>query len=185
MLTVEVDQKRSNVQRRERGLSHGGARAYGYASNNTMEPEPAEIAEVVGMFTAFNGGSSLREIVRDLNVRGVPTVRGGRWIDTLVRAILMNARYAGFIQHDGETVPGSWEPVVSEDTWRAARAKLTDPARRTSPGSGRKYLLSGVLVCGVCGGPVYGRPTNMKGKGRTSTAGKFSYTCKGSNPCNP
>ena len=94
---------------------------------------------------------------------------------------MLNARYVGLIEHDGQMVPGSWEPVISEDTWRAARAKLTDPARRTSPGSDRKYLLSGVLVCGVCGGPVYGRPTNMKGPGKASTNGKFSYFCKGSN----
>src|SRR5687767_5811926 len=54
-------QVRSNIQRRERGLSHGGPRAYGFVSNGTMHPAPAEITEVVGMFAAFNGGSSLRE----------------------------------------------------------------------------------------------------------------------------
>ncbi len=95
-----------------------------------------------------------------------------------MRTILRNARYAGFIEHDGETVPGSWEPLVSEDTWRAARAKLSDPARRTSPGSGRKYLLSGVLVCAVCGGPVYGRPASSKGPGKASTKGRHSYFCR-------
>ncbi len=171
-------QVRSNIQRRERGLSHGGPRAYGFVSNGTMEPEPAEVAEVQELFARFNGGASLRELVRDLNARAVLTVRGGRWIDSTVRAILLNARYAGFIEHDGETVPGSWEPIVSEDVWRAARAKLSDPARRTSPGSGRKYLLSGVLVCGVCGGPVYGRPTSTKGPGKPSQKGRHTYFCK-------
>ena len=99
---------------------------------------PAEIAVVQELYRQVQRRvSSLRELVRDLNNRAVPTVRGGKWIDSTVRAILMNARYVGLIEHDGETVPGSWEPVVSEDIWRAARAKLTDPARRTSPGSGR------------------------------------------------
>ena len=169
------------MQRRERGKSHGGARAYGFISNGTMEPDPAEIAVVQELYDRFNGGSSLRELVRDLNARSVPTVRGGAWRDSSVRSILLNGRYAGFIEHAGEMAPGSWEPVISEDVWRAARAKLTDPARRTSPGSGRKYLLSGVLTCGVCGGPIYGRPTSAKGPGKASTAGRFSYFCKGSN----
>jgi len=171
-------QKNSNVQRREMGKSHGGARAYGFVSNGTMEPAPAEIAVVQELFARFNGGSSLRELVRDLNDRAVPTVRGGKWIDSTVRAVLMNARYVGLIEHAGEMVPGSWEPVVSEDIWRAARATLTDPARRTSPGSGRKYLLSGVLTCGVCHGVVYGRPTSMKGPGKASTKGRHTYFCK-------
>ena len=135
-------QVRSNIQRRERGLSHGGPRAYGFVSNGTMEPAPAEIAVVPGAVCQVQR----RVIVagagaRPQHPRGAHGA-GREWIDSTVRAILLNARYVGLIEHDGETGAGSWEPVVSEDAWRAARAKLTDPARRTSPGSGRKYLLS-------------------------------------------
>ena len=43
---------------------------------------------------------------------------------------------------------------MDRESWEAASALLTDPARRTSPGNAPARLLSGLMTCGVCGEPV-------------------------------
>lgn len=165
-------QRRANVQRRERGLtSNGGNRSFGYS--RAGEIDSVEAAVVRGMFTDFLAGVSIREITKRLNASGVATVKGGPWREPSVRGILLSARVAGLVEHRGAIVSrGQWESIVSEDTWRAARAALTDPKRRTTPGSGRRYLLSGIMLCGKagCDAPVYGRP---RAHGRSP-----AYQCK-------
>lgn len=43
---------------------------------------------------------------------------------------------------------------MDRESWEAAHALLTDPARRTSPGNAPTRLLSGLMTCGVCEAPV-------------------------------
>jgi len=74
-------------------------------------------------------------------------------------------------------VAGQWQPILDRATWDKVRVILTDPARRTAPGSaGRKHLLSaGIALCGVCGGPM----RSAKGRAYKGTA-KPIYRCKAS-----
>ena len=105
---------------------------------------------------------------------------------TTLRRILMSPYYAGLLPlpaQDGEQrpydqraisretcVPGRWEPIVSVEAWEEACARLKHPERKTSPGPSRKWLLSGLAVCGAddCGLPV------RAGGGE---AGIHSYRC--------
>ena len=101
--------------------------------------------------------ATLYGICRELNRRGGT---GRQWTQRNVRAVCTRPGNAGLIEHgskgrqaQGNVVGrGNWEPIVDEDTWRAVRAILTDPARRTGPGPKPAHLLTGVLVCGICGG---------------------------------
>lgn len=82
-----------------------------------------------------------------------------------MRYLLANPLYAGYIKHysTGELSPvssSSFPPIVNEDTWRAATAKLEDNVRRAAKqGNSPKYLLSSVGLCGKCGS------TLVSGKG--------------------
>ncbi len=44
--------------------------------------------------------------------------------------------------------PGELATIVDEEMWRAIRALITEPARKTSPGYGRIYVGSGLYRCG-------------------------------------
>jgi site-specific DNA recombinase len=57
--------------------------------------------------------------------------------------------------HRGQVVgPAAWPAILDEATWRGVVAVLTDPGRRTNTSVARRWLLSGLAVCGVCGDPV-------------------------------
>lgn len=71
------------------------------------------------------------------------------WTALAIKTLLVNPRYAGFrADSKGVLHKGQWRAIVSEDTWRAAVDLLTDPERSTGPGPARRYLLSGIAVCG-------------------------------------
>src|SRR5262249_53501875 len=49
----------------------------------------------------------------------------------------------------------AWEPVVDRQDWETANALMTGHAYVLAPGhNARKYLLSGIARCGVCGNPM-------------------------------
>jgi site-specific DNA recombinase len=87
-----------------------------------------------------------------------PQSKTGRWTRTSIRTILLNPRIAGLSAYRGEIVgQGEWEPLVSEQTWRAVRAILEDPARK--PPRGVRTLLGGLALC-PCGNVVTGMPSH-------------------------
>ena len=89
----------------------------------------------------------------DLTDAGFTTSRGKPFHVGNVKYLLKNARYAGLIQHiqPEKHYPGNFPAIVTEDEWRATVAKINDPARKVSPGTKPRWLLSGVAYCGKCG----------------------------------
>lgn len=92
-----ADRTRSALSiRAEAGQSTGG-RAYGYRDGET------EIVREV--FARFANGQTMKEIVSDLNRRGVPSpgsswkrttrAKHGRWLVSALHALLQNERYIG------------------------------------------------------------------------------------------
>ena len=96
----------------------------------------------------------------------------GTWNSPRVRRLLVNPRYAGLKVHRGKVIgKGDWTALIDEDTHRGLVAYLSDPARITCTSFVRKYLGSGVYVCGRCGGPMRAAFPGGKGAART-------YECK-------
>src|SRR5699024_5183253 len=83
--------------------------------------------------------------------------RGSEFSVDAVRFLFANFFYAGYIKHyaSGELYPvqgDKFPAIVSEQTWRAAVAKLEDNERRpVRQGNQPKYLLSTIGLCGKCG----------------------------------
>ena len=85
----------------------------------------------------------------------MPSVSGVPWSANSVKNTVIRPRNAGLRVHRGAVVgAGTWPAIVDRESWEAASALLTDPARRTSPGNAPARLLSGLMTCGVCGLPV-------------------------------
>lgn len=161
--TFEVEQMSEREQRKmlqsvEQGKPPTGRRCFGYS------PDGWEIVEdeadiVRGMFTDLLAGIGVNRITSDLNERGILNRDGKQWSRNGVRQLLLNERFAALREYPprkkksdppGELYPGGWPSVVPEETWRAAVYLLTDEERTTSPGPGRRWLLSGIALCGVC-----------------------------------
>jgi site-specific DNA recombinase len=118
-------------------------------------------------------GDSITGIMVDLNERNVPTVSGGPWSIATIRTMMLRPRLAGLRQHQGAIVgPAKWPPILDRPTWDAVRVLLSDPSRRP-PGqtNARRYVLSGLAKCGVCG-------TNLKFENPKQASLEPGYECK-------
>ncbi|MGB3697611.1 MAG: recombinase family protein [Gordonia sp. (in: high G+C Gram-positive bacteria)] len=154
----EVEQRserirRARVQQASKGKHHGGRRCYGWEIDGvTMRPDEADVLRQAA--DQVLAGVSLREIVADLNARGVPTTTGrGPWSSLTIRSALMSPRVAGLSAHKGAVVgEAEWPPIIDRDKWHALQLIFKDPARKSNKqGSAPRWLGSGLYVCGVCG----------------------------------
>lgn len=158
-----------------------GTRTFGWMDDRvTLHPEEAALARAA--IERVIAGASLRSIVRGWNRMGVKTARGNDWAAGSLRFYLRNPRLIGWRTYRGEVlrgedqqpVRGTWEPMVDMETWERlqAVARKPDTRSRVPRRDARRYLLTGLLRCGDCGGPMYG---NQTGRG----AG-YVYKCDGS-----
>jgi len=171
-------QKAANAQRRSQGVPSSGRVPFGYswisaadrrargslAAYDIVEDEAAVVREMYDLLIA---GSSLGAIARQMNDEGRLTRAAAQWQPSTVKRLLLSPFNAGLIpprRDDGEhytpanvdpdlCTEGAWEGIVSRDRWLAARGLLS--ARKPhGQGTARKWLLSGLAVCGVCFEPI-------------------------------
>jgi DNA invertase Pin-like site-specific DNA recombinase len=146
--------KARKAAQRLAGEYHGGPRPFGFEKDGvTVRLDEAErIRQAVADLLA---GRTLYSLVSEWNAAGVRTSTGAWWGARQLSRVLVRARNAALIEHDGQAIGNAvWPAIISEDELRAVRAVLRNPARKVSPGPARKHLLSGYLKCGVCGGPM-------------------------------
>lgn len=159
--TVARDESEAKAERLQamhadlarQGKWSGGTRPFGYepdgsGSLTVVDDESAIIHEASRRVLK---GEWLGSIARDLNQRGVPTVRGADWRVETLRRILTSHTVAGRRQHRGKDLgPAAWPAIIDLTTWHQLRARLIDARRRrgTMP---RVALLAGLAVCGLCG----------------------------------
>ncbi|WP_413455805.1 recombinase family protein [Glutamicibacter sp. FR1] len=161
-------QIRSNERRRAEGIPTSAWKAFGWSREGELIEEEADA--VRRAFDAFLGEPSLsiRRIREDLNSAGHLTARGSEFSVDAVRYLLANPLYCGYIKHyaSGELYPVRGEafpPIVSEQTWRTAVAKLEDNVRRSArQGNQPKYLLSTIGLCGKCGATLVSGTNSRK-----------------------
>jgi site-specific DNA recombinase len=141
-------------------------------------------AVVLRIFEDYVSGMSARQIAKMLNSEGVPSPRGGLWNASSITGnrarrdgILWNEMYLGRLLYNrqrflrnpdtAKRVPKlnpskDWIVVempelriVSDDLWRQVHQRLD--AKHSLPlhrKRGPRRLLSGMIYCGVCGGPL-------------------------------
>jgi DNA invertase Pin-like site-specific DNA recombinase len=144
-------QKRAALQGAQQGRPHTGTRAFGYESDG-VTVRPGEAEALARAYRSLLAGSTLTSIAKDLNGQGFSTSKGNVISRNAVRAMLANPRNAGQSSYHGEIVGvGQWPAIVDLDTFEAARALLTDSRRIANHSNARRWLLSNLAECGVCG----------------------------------
>jgi hypothetical protein len=144
-------QLRANRAKASKGQPVPSRRRFGYETDGCT-PRESEAEIVRSLFSGFAEGRSLRSMAIELKDSGA-TVGGGKtWSPLRVRSILSNPFYAGRAVHRGQVMESNFvTPIVSAELFDKTNAILRDPARKTSPGSEVRHLLSGIAFCGVCG----------------------------------
>jgi site-specific DNA recombinase len=167
-------------------IPFGYRRTYdpGTGAMETQVPDPETAPIVRELFERVAAGDPIHAIAQDFNRRGVPTPqehrdarrgvtaeRGG-WTGSKIRRQLGNPNVAGYRIHQGRIQgEAGWEPLVGADVFAVVTRRLADPNRRTQNGVEAKWLLSGILLCGVCGAKCR----------RIADRGRPSYACHGKN----
>ncbi len=149
-------QTRALRQRAENGRPPLGVRLTGYTTSGDVIPDEAELVREV--FQRFAAGESLKGLTRWLAEQGHATRHGKPWSPSTIRTMLTNARYAGLAVYKGKkmSINGTWQPLVTPETFALVQHRLTDPRRTTNrQGTDRKHLGSGLYLCG-CGLPMRG-----------------------------
>lgn len=163
-----------------------GGRAFGFASDGLAHQPPmwcelatrlefSEADAIREMADRVLSGESAYSVARDLTGRGVRTPSGLDITSAVVIYVLRRPRTAGLMP-DGES-KAAWEHVLDRDIWERVRLVLDAKGAAFSyTTSARRWLLSGIALCGACGGTLtagYGR--RNKARGMEAVAG---YYCK-------
>jgi DNA invertase Pin-like site-specific DNA recombinase len=72
-------------------------------------------------------------------------------------------------EEDWVTIEDAHPPLVERDVFDAVQRELKVRQRCTTPGASKRFLLTGLLVCGHCGAPMHGRENKR--------SGVIRYTC--------
>ena len=143
----------------------------------TLEVDPAAAPVVKEMFESSLSGNGLKEICKTLNGRGI-TNRGKRWNKGGLHYLLTNEAYTGAAiwgrtskvekTQEPVRVEGAWPALVSRELFDAVQEAMRERAPKVQRPArvGSKFLLSGLLKCGVCG-----RPYRAQG----AKSGQFAY----------
>ena len=100
-------------------------------------------------------GASAYAIAEDWNRRGIPSPEGALWQTNSVKKLLLADRIYGDSVHQGQVVASDcWPAILGRETQTRLRLILRAPSD-TRPG--RQFrLLTGLIHCGSCGGPLRG-----------------------------
>ena len=123
---------------------------YGYRlvdGDMRMNPEQSEAVQLI--FDAYDGGESIKKIVRMLKDRKAPTTREKpSWTPALIRKILRNKDYLGV-----EPYPRMIEEEQFERVQKCLKRSRDLWNQRHSSGSiQRTSMYTGRLICSSCGG---------------------------------
>ena len=149
-----------------------GPIAWGYKRGEdgkyAIDPEKAPIVREI--FQRVAQGELYMDIARDLNNRGIRT-RGGEWNKGSFHRMLKNEAYIGVYKHSGYRIEGGVPPIIDKEVWDDVQEIISQPAKRGAGTSG-DFILTGMLYCGDCRGP-------MVGISGTSKSGKqyYYYSC--------
>jgi site-specific DNA recombinase len=191
MLASLAEYERETIKERtqaglHRALRNGkfsGRLPYGYRlspDERGLEIVEEEAAVVRQIIANIAGGSTLYGESKRLNDEGVPSPgrrfksgerkHGPTWSRTTVAAIVHQSAYSGVhriqVGKGGDIIEREVPPIVEPGLRERAEAALEANKRRASPErkNARRYLLSGLVRCDICGLACSGRTTPDNGK---------------------
>ncbi|HYF95817.1 MAG TPA: recombinase family protein [Symbiobacteriaceae bacterium] len=169
-------------KRWEQGRNSGFKYAYGYrkSAEGGFAIDPGPAAVVKGIFADYLQGAGYASIRDRLNREGIPAPGGGLWRICTIQLMLRNPVYAGHLAAGYYTYVGGRQkrgkgparlvhnavpPILSQSvfdqvqTLREGKAQAGPVIQRDSD-----YILSTIIRCARCGGPMVGH--NGTGGGR-------------------
>ena len=113
--------------------------------------EDAKTVELI--FNKYLEGVGLTAICRYLNDKGIKPQRAKTWSEYLVRAILKNKTYIGYLhsKKNNNYIEGKHQPIIDIELFNQVQQKLSKSTRVNNISSGLKNPLAGLIYCSSCG----------------------------------
>lgn len=113
-------------------------------------PDP-DSAPPFRLFKLFASGDfSLKELAAKARDEGL-TLRGTRIHRSTLHQILRKRLYSGDFDFNGETYQGTYEPLVSKETWERVQTLLDSHGSTNRHRIKHDFAFSGLVRCGHCG----------------------------------
>ncbi len=158
--TIGTRVRRAQQQAAEQGKWHsGGHRTFGYERDGTVvESEAALVREAASRII---GGESMWAVCNDWASRGAKTTVGNDWRTSSLSQLLRSPTLTGYRNYNGTTYEGEWEAILDLETFGQVNAQLDKGRSMTARRTTRK-LLTGLILCGICGGKLNRRVFTMQ-----------------------
>lgn len=128
-----------------------GIRPFGHNMDGTLHPE--ESAALVHAIDRIKAGAAVTTVCRELNAKGFRTNRGKEWHSTSLKRILTNPRIAAVRVYKGQEFDAAWKAIITKDEFQTLQTHFATKERPRKAKS-RENLLTGIAVCGTCGGSM-------------------------------
>jgi site-specific DNA recombinase len=150
--------KETQDRRRRMGLPHSGGPRFGYLydKHEGYRPDPDLAPVLVSLYRRYAAGEGFQALTVWLNANAVPTMRGAPWsVQTVLRQL--DSGFAAGLLHihsTGEMLPGAHEPLLTEQEWLAYQQRREERRRLPARARNPRYVLTGLVKCGLCGGSL-------------------------------
>lgn len=166
--------------------NNGGTLPFGYSANKEtglLEINPDTAPIVREIFSRYDKGELIRNIVKDLNARGLRNNYGRPFQASAMTVMLKNRKYIGDYCYGDMIIPGGVPALIEKVVFERVQRRME--ANRKTPGKAKakdEYLLSGKVFCGTCGGHIVGE-SGRSGNGTVHCYykcinAKLKHTCK-------
>ena len=156
------------------GTYTGGIPPFGFKVENKKLVADDERAPIIRyVFEQYANGVSKKQIIDELNQRGILSCSGRKLTLNSLQNALRNQKYIGKYIYNGQEVTGGCEAIISEDLFNAVQKRLDSVKRAPAAKKAYEdYLLQGKAFCGYCGTPLVGE----SGRGRRGSVYHY-YAC--------
>ena len=174
--SVDLSQKITRGMKESvlKGQYVGGGVPIGYKAVNKQLVIDEQAAPVVQWaFKAYASGTPKKEIVDELNARGIKNKNGKPYGYTALQSALRNKKYLGILRWKDIECETGIPALIDSVTFDQVQVRL-DLNRKTGAANGAlvEYLLSRKVFCGYCGSRVVGD----SGKSRNGNV-FYYYVC--------
>lgn len=146
-----------------KGMSTGAPAPLGYKyvdRRPVVDEQRAEVARHI--FELYGGGTPKKQILDELNARGITNSHGGPLTQSTIGAMLRNRKYIGEASWNGVPVDG-WPAIIDRELFDRVQVRLDKNKRAPAAKKAKEeYYLQGKAYCGYCGARMVGESGHGK-----------------------
>lgn len=175
-LAMKVDRgMKQNVLNKK---CNGGTLTLGYRVDEDRHYviDPVSAPAVLEAFQHYDSGYTMKEIVDEMNQKGIRSSRGSKININMMTKLLHNRRYLGEYRYKDVVVPDGFPRIVSDELFERVQERMKVVQKRSRQSTVEdEYILTTKLYCGECGRTMIGE------RGTSGTNGVIHryYKCTG------